>query len=286
MSSSAATLPDSVEGVDLKGILLVLLDYKLLVVAITLVCSAAAIAFAFVATPIYRAEVLATDVRDQSMGPLSSVASQLGGLASIAGMNIGGGDENRREAQAVLGSRRLAEEFIKRYDLLPVLSAGAEAMPTLWQTVRKFRSNVLTIRDDARKGLTTVSMDWRDAAVAARWANDYVALANELLRTQAMDSAKRNVEYLTKQIAQTNVVEIQRVMYNLVENETKTLMLANARAEFAFKVIDPAVPPEIRLKPQRKIIVLLGTALGFVLAAAIALVHSRLRRTRRMTAAV
>lgn len=285
MTSSAATLPDSDDGLGLKDVLLILSNYKFLVAGITLICTTGAVVFAFLVTPIYRAEVIVTGVRDQSMGPLSSVASQLGGLASMAGMNLAGGDENRREAQAVLNSRRLAEEFIKRHDLLMILAAEAESAPTRWQTVRRFRSNVLTIRDDARKGLTTVSIDWRDAAVAARWANDYVVLANELLRAQAMDSAKRNVEYLTKQIAQTNVVEIQQVMYNLVENETKTLMLANARSEFAFKVIDPAVPPEERLKPQRKIIVMLGTALGFMVAAVIALVHSRMRRARS-TAAV
>jgi uncharacterized protein involved in exopolysaccharide biosynthesis len=39
-------------------------------------------------------------------------------------------------------------------------------------------------------------------------------------------------------------------------------MLANARSEFAFASIDPAVAPEVRSKPKRKIIVLSGVALG------------------------
>jgi LPS O-antigen subunit length determinant protein (WzzB/FepE family) len=51
-------------------------------------------------------------------------------------------------------------------------------------------------------------------------------------------------------------------MYNLIETETKTLMLANARVEYAFTVVDPAVAPEIRTSPKRKLIVLSGGVLG------------------------
>jgi hypothetical protein len=40
------------------------------------------------------------------------------------------------------------------------------------------------------------------------------------------------------------------VLYNLIESETKTLMLANARVEYAFTVVDPAVVPGATCQPQ------------------------------------
>jgi uncharacterized protein involved in exopolysaccharide biosynthesis len=58
---------------------------------------------------------------------------------------------------------------------------------------------------------------------------------------------------------------LRRVIYNLIENETKTLMLANAREEYAFAVVDPAVPPELRISPRRRVMVLVGLMLGLVL---------------------
>lgn len=281
MTASASARDTAPEGFDLSTLVRVLMNYKLLIVAVTLLSVLGAIAIALTATPVFRAEAVVTDVRDQSMGALSSMASQLGGLASIAGVNLGSGDENRRESQAVLNSRRLAEEFIKHRNLLPLLSAEGAAPPSLWEGVRRFRGRILVIRDDPRKSITTVAIEWRDAQQAASWANEYVVLANDLLRKQAMEDAKRNIDYLSKQIAQTNVVEIQRVMYNLVEAETKKLMLANARAEYAFKVVDPAVAPEIRIKPQRTVIVMLGAVLGFLAGATLALAHHKLRRSRQ-----
>jgi uncharacterized protein involved in exopolysaccharide biosynthesis len=107
-----------------------------------------------------------------------------------------------------------------------------------------------------------VYINWKDPEVAAKWANDYVALCNELMRARALEETSRNIKYLNEQIASTNIVEMQRVMYELVENETQTLMLANAREEYAFSVIDPAVAPEERVSPQRRVMVMIGLVLG------------------------
>jgi len=214
-----------------------------------------------------------TEVRDKGMGNAASLTSQLGGLAGIAGLNLGFGNEMNRESKAVLNSRRLIEEFIERNNLIPVLYPPPAHRPTLWRAVEQFRRGILSITEDARKGVTTVAIEWRDPAVSARWANEFVALANQRIRSRALDDSNRNIAYLNEQIAHTNVVELQRVMYNLIENETKTAMFANSRAEYAYTLVDPAVPPEIRAHPKRTLILLLGGLIGLILGGVVAFVH-------------
>jgi uncharacterized protein involved in exopolysaccharide biosynthesis len=68
-------------------------------------------------------------------------------------------------------------------------------------------------------------------------------------------------------------------MYNLIENQTKSLMLANARDEYAFVVVDPAVPPEKRVRPQRALIVAVGLLLGFALSLVVVFVRESLRQS-------
>jgi LPS O-antigen subunit length determinant protein (WzzB/FepE family) len=248
---------------------------KPLIAASTIVAALIALVFALVAVPIFRAEVVVTIVEDDHMGGgLQSFASQFGGLASMAGVNLGtGGPE--REYRAVLESWHLVEEFVNRNGVLPLLQGDAKQPPRLWGTVGKFKKSVLRIDDDKVKGTTTVSMNWTDPVIAARWANAFVALANELVRTKARDESSRNIDYLNKQVAQTNVVELQRVMYNLIESETKTLMLANARAEYAYKVVDPAVVPEMRISPKRTLIVLSGLVIGLIVGVLAAWVRNK-----------
>ena len=259
MNANRPVLHD--DEVDLIAFLRLLWASKYIIVLTTVLFGFASIYLALTATPIYSATVVVARASDASTGGAGSLASQLGGLGNLVGMNLGQNGPGR-ESQAVLKSRRLAEEFIIRGDLLAELSPDGREPLTLWHAVKQFRELLLTIREDDVDGLTTVSIEWTDPAVAARWANDYVALANEIIRTRAREESERTIEYLSKQIEQTNAVELRRVMYNLIEAETKTLMLANARSEFAFASIDPAVAPEVRSRPKRKIIVLSGVALG------------------------
>jgi uncharacterized protein involved in exopolysaccharide biosynthesis len=253
---------------------------KYLIGAVTLVCVLVALVLAFTATPTYRAEAAIIQVSNKSMNGASSLANQFGGLASLVGVNLGGATGAGKEADGLLKSRMLCEEFVKRYDLRPVLYKNAKNPPSLWFAVRQFQLGVLTIKDDKRSGLTLVAINWTDPIVAARWANEFVALANEMLRLRAVSESKASIAYLNDQIAHTNVVEIQRVMYSLIENETKDLMLASVKPEYAFAVVDPAVPPEVRASPRRTLMVLLGIALGLVLGAVIAFARNALRQQR------
>ena len=183
----------------------------------------------------------------------------------------------------MLQSRHLAEEFVKNPQVFAQLMTQAKKSGTkdpgsVWKTVDRFRRTVLDIQPDKLKGTTTVTVDWTDPAVAARWANDFVALANQLMRDKAIEDSSRNVAYLNKQLEKTSSVDIQKVMYSLIEQETKTLMLANGRVEYAFRIVDPAVVPEVRVRPWRSLMALSGVVLGFLLGCFIVYIRTRFAR--------
>jgi LPS O-antigen subunit length determinant protein (WzzB/FepE family) len=231
---NSGTYTTNNDEIDVIASLRALWDFKYVIVSISSLFVLASLYIALTATPIFRADIVVAKVSDANLTGAASLANQFGGLGRLVGMNLGQGGSGR-EAQAVLESRRLVEEFIKRNDILNELSPDEGDLLTLWSAVTRFR---------------------------ARWANGFVALANELIRTRAREESERNIEYLNEQIEQTKEVGLQRVMYNLIETETQTLMLANARVEYAFTIVDPAVAPEIRISPKRKLIVLSGIALG------------------------
>jgi len=286
MKSSQPIPNDADYTIDVIALWRLLWGQKNLIAIVAGVFGAIAVMLALTATSIYRAEAVVTPVADSGLGNAASrLAGQFGGLASLAGIDLGSSGVAGQEAQAVLESRRLVEEFIRRNDLVDELIAPGDPDGSLWRAVQLFRDTVVSMNEDNLDGTTTIAVEWKDPAVAAAWANGLVALANELMRTKALTNSKRNIEYLNKQIAATNVVEIQRVMYGLIENETKTLMLANARADYAFTVVDPAVTPEARIRPKRKVMVLTGVALGLILGALYAFGHDTVRKYRMREAA-
>jgi uncharacterized protein involved in exopolysaccharide biosynthesis len=278
--ASDQELYDQEAGLKLAAVWRLAWGSKVLLSLTTFVGIAVAAAIAFSVTPIFRAETVVLPVHNGAMGGVGSLSGQLGGLASIAslaGVNLDSSGGADREAKAILESRRLAEEFIKQNDLVDVILPKGTKDPTLWLAVKAFREGVLKIREDKRTGLTTLDVDWKDAAVSAKWANAIVALANERIRARAIDEANRNIKFLNEQIDKTKVVEVQHSLFTLIENETKTLMLANARPEYAFTVIDPAVPAERKSSPHRSVYVLVGAFIG----GSIGLFAAYLRRRRR-----
>jgi uncharacterized protein involved in exopolysaccharide biosynthesis len=270
---------DRESEIDFVALFWLVWDHKFLVGAISLVTGLIAAYLALTATPIFRAQVVVTIVHDNSLGAGGGLMNQLGGLANIAGVNLNNnGDDTER--QAVLESRELVAEFVKRYHLEPLMNANKTVTNPLWFATARFQKSVIDLHDDKVKGTTTITVDWTDPEVAARWANDFVALANDILREHAIENASRNVAYLNKQLAQTSVVELQRVMYSLIESETKTLMLANGRVEYAFRIVDPAAAPQVRSSPRRTLIVASGVFIGGLLGSLFVWIRQGLRGRR------
>lgn len=237
--------------------------------AVLAVCTLGAVAYALLATPMYRAEIVVVDVDPGGDGqPLAGgLLGQLGGIGARAGLGGPRFGAGYARGLALLTSHAFVREFIERNDLLPALfpKASEDNPPTMWDAVIRFKRHHYSVSLDKESGLTTLSILWTDAGVAAKWANAAITLANEIAREQDKSDAERSIRYLEEQIRSTNVVELQRVLYNLVEAEQRKLMLANARPGYLFHVVDPAVAPMLRAKPHRKLVVIIGFVIGLLL---------------------
>ena len=207
---------------------------------------------------------------------LSSAVSQFSGLASMAGIHVGNTSGTQALALATLRSRQLLNRYIEQHDLMPVLFAGAwnaktgkwrssniKKDPTLWDADQLFRK-IRTIKVGVRSGVITMTVAWHNPVVAAQWANGLVALTNSFLRQQTISRTKRELAYLRDEIPKTNIVEVRNAIYTLMQEEIKTLMIATARKQFAFQVVDPAIAPSHKFFPRPMLWTIAGALLGIL----------------------
>lgn len=267
----AAPAPrDDMGGIGLLELCRLVWRRKWMITSIAAVFCLTSIVYALTATEWYKAEVLLAPTDDSSA---QSMASQFGGLASLAGITIG--SEGTAEPIAVLRSRDLAREFIVDLGLMPVLfaddwdeSAGRwisddpEEQPDLRDGVKFFRENMLSVSEDTQTGLVTLGLEWKDPDTAADWAGQLVERLNDRMRRRALQEAESNVAYLQAELEDVGVVAIQQSIGRLLETELQKLMLAKGNLEFSFKVIDPAEPPKYRSRPKRTLLVIMSTVLG------------------------
>ncbi len=100
------------------------------------------------------------------------------------------------------------------------------------------------------------------------------------MRRQALEQSTRNIAYLKDQVAKTDEVDLRRGLYDLIENETKNQMIAEGQTDYAFTVVDPATAPELKARPHRAIVTLMGMAGGFFFSVLIAYLHRAYARAK------
>ena len=261
------------EEIGLAEVWSILYARRVLIASITAAATVVAIAAALLMPPVFRAQVLLAPAADDK-APLGALASQFGGLAELSGINLSSGT-SRDTAIATLRSRSLTESFIAERNLMPVLFAqdwdrdarkwkDPEDAPTLWDACVLFDGEVRSVSEDRKTGLVTLTVDWYDASLAAEWANELVKRANARLQNDAVAEGQKAIAFLEQQLARAGAVEVRQALYGLIEAETKKVAVAHAREQFAFKVIDPAVAPRKKFKPQRRLIVVAGFLIGLV----------------------
>lgn len=251
-----------------------------------------AVAFALWQPNVYYAKVLLAPA-DTKEGGLESLLGQFGSLASLAGIQARGDRVDKAIiAIETLRSRLFITRFIRDHQLLVPLfaargwdrrtrmlvidsdiydvassrwvrrvSAGRSVVPSDEEAYKEF-SNLLFISQDKKTGLVTVGVDALSPSLAKQWVDALIHDVNETIRRTDMEEAERSIVYLQKQLALTQVADIQKVFYNLIEQQTKTMMLTQVRLEYAFKTIDPATEPERKAKPARALISIFGTLFG------------------------
>lgn len=258
------------DALDIVELVSVIWRERWLALAVAAALAVASVLYAVLLTPWYRAEVILVPAEARSA---SQISSQLGGLAALAGVSVGGGEST--EAIATLRSRGFIREFIVDLDLMPILfeadwdqsrgewiSSNPEDWPDVRDGVRLFLEDVLRVSEARDSALVTLAIEWPDANLAAEWAMALVTRLNTRLRERALEQAEANVAYLQSELAQTNVVTLQQSIGRLLESELQKLMLARGNDEFAFRVIDPAEVPNMPARPRRALIVALGLVLG------------------------
>ena len=260
------------DEIDLLELIRTLLQAWKTIVGITILCTVLAVAYALYLPDIFKAETILAPAQEDESGA-RSLLDKFGGLVAIAGVQEKDTSFMIR-VYGTLNSSQFIRTFISKYNLLPSLFfdqwdesintwllKDKSEIPTLDDGRELFQS-MLSIDEDIKTGLTSISFEWHQPNLATNWVNNLVKELNQALRQRAIDDSNKKVGFLEKELAKTSLEDMRKVLYSLLESEKQKAMLANVNEDYAFEVIDPAVAPKTRDKPKRKLIVALGGVCG------------------------
>ena len=278
---------------------------KFTIIIISMIFAVASVFFALSKPNIYKASAILAPASDEA-GGLGGMAGQLGGLASMAGISLGGsgsGVDKTKLALEIIKSRSFIENFIAKHDLLVPLMASKnwdmatdtlilneEAYdtvnnkwlrevkapktpePSKWESYQAF-SKLISVSQDKASSMVNIDIEFYSPAIAKQWLTWLIIDINEYMREQDQIEAQASIDYLTNQLSKIEVATMETVFYQLIEEQTKNMMLTMVKKEYVLKTIDPAQVPDTKDKPKRALIVVLGTMLGGILSVLIVLIR-------------
>ena len=297
------------DEIDLREFFAVLWAGKVKIIAITAVFAIASLIYSLSLPNQYKATALLAPSQSDG-GALSGALGQLGGLASLAGVSIGGGESSESQlAQEIMRSWSFIEGFIADNDLAVEVYAaddwdkgsnklqidqdifdtttntwlveddyGQQGAPSSWELYESF-SERFAVSEDKKSGLISVSIEYYSPQIAKQWLDLYISAINKHMQARKVEKVSRNIEYLEAQIEKTEIAEMQEVFYTIIEEQIKSKMLAEASPDYAFTAVSPSMVPEKKSQPKRALICILGVLLGGMLSVLLVLVLHYARKS-------
>lgn len=289
----------------------ILWRHKVFLGIFTLFCTVGMLIYAITLPNVYTAEGLYMAKGGDDAGAMSKLASQFGGLASVAGINLGGGGIDKTEiALELITSRAFLQGFIEKHDLFVPLFAvngwnkednellidddiydsenniwvrevklGKTPKPSSWEAYTKLREKI-DIEYRPKKGIILIKITYYSPILAAEWIELLAHDINLFWKTKSSDETSKSIKFLTQQASETSVAELRKVFYELIAENTQTNLLSQITDEVMFETISNAVIPEEKSAPKRALLILFAMVIGSILAAIIVLVFDT-RQTKK-----
>ena len=290
------------DAVDLKEILQILFNKKILIGFLTLFFAVVSVFAAISMSDVYKSSsLLAPTSQDES---LSSSLGGLSSLAGIAGVSLPAGSisDSQIAVKRIESFEFFSKNFlpsIKLEDLMAEkkwipqenkliydkdifdessnkwvrkVSYPKKTIPSSQEAFKEFKK-ALSINQDEETGLVYLSIEHISPHVAKEWMDVIIYNINECMREIDKEDAQNSINFLSDSIKTTNSQSIKLVFSKLMESQMQTLMLASSNEDYIFKTINSPIVPEEKSGPNRAFICIVGTLFGFIFSIILVLIQ-------------
>ncbi|MGZ6276070.1 MAG: hypothetical protein ACXWMI_08175, partial [Syntrophales bacterium] len=198
----------------------------------------------------------------------------------------------------------LREKVIERYQLLPVLfykewdtekkdwKRGTSlnplvyvgmrkdtGVPDVWDGLRTLDS-IVKVNQNIKENIIIITVDYYDPVMAAKMVEYFLTALTDHMSSEARRVATINQKYLEEQLGKTADPLIKQKIYNLIAQQLETSMMAEVKENFAFKVIDPPMVPDMKIKPKRIQMALLSFVVSIFIGVFLAFLMEHFERSK------
>lgn len=285
-------------------IIKLLWNSKITIISITSIFAILSVIYALLLPNIYRSGTV-LQIQSDDSNAISSLSSQYGGIAALAGVSIpSSGADRSNYAVETIKSKDFLRYILENHDIKHKLIAvksydselkklnydpdvydgekrvwarkpmkNRELIPSHLEIHEVVIMKDLSIQKDKMTGFISIQFKHHSPIFAKEFINLLVNNLNELTRAKDLKESELALEYLKSQLVTAENNEILKSINQMILAQLKTQMLANVRNDYLVKEIEPAYVPESRFSPSRSVICILGTLIGGLFSFLIVLIR-------------
>ncbi len=292
--------------INLGDVLSVLLNYKKIIL-LSILLSALVSVFVAKSTPnIYRSSAL-LEPQQENQTQNSFSSSGMSGLAAVAGIQLPSASGDRGlyaietiksklffkhllqiDSEIILPSLMAIDSYNivtntitydkKIYDQksqkwIRSVKGNQKKVPSYIEAHDYFLS-ILEIFKDKKTGYVYIAIDHQSPVFAEYILKLIISEVNTISREREIKESSDAIDYLSLKQYSTNVTSLKSSINKLIEQQLQKQMISNITEEFLLKTIDPPIIPEVRVRPNRVFICIIGVFFGFILSVFSILVYS------------
>ena len=217
---------------------------------ICLIVFSAGLSMAFFSLTIpneYKSTIVLAPAEENQGGGMSALAGQFGGLASLAGINLGtNGSDKTVVALEILKSHTFLSSFLDKnnykrdflasngweregnkltYDPSIYDSSSGrwvrevelpyESEPSSLESYNFFKEEILIVSQDEDTGIIYVSINSYSPYLAQEVAENLIRSINSYIKERDIKETEKTIHYLENAILKTNVAEMKNVFFEL-----------------------------------------------------------------------
>jgi len=293
--------------VDLKEVVLILWSRKILIIAITTLSIIISLLYALSLPNIYTSKSLLTSVAIDSS--LNSKASDYSALASFAGININPGNASKSDEaiERIKSFDFFSNHFLNQIKLENLMAAKDwdhvsnkiiydqklfdesnskwvrkvsypfQPRPTYQEAFIEYMK-ILTINKDKKSSFVSIEIKHVSPHIAKKWSYIIINSINNLMREIDKSEAKNSIDFLNNTAQATQLSGLTDVISKLLEDQIRTLVLAESSSDYVFKIISSPIAPEHKSEPSRLLILIYGSIAGLIIAASLSILQYYINR--------
>ncbi len=252
------------DEINIWELLVILAKRKKIIIVVTLSFFIFSVIYSLLATPQYKVSAVLTAKEEQS---LSINKGSIGNIANMLGANVSGllSSGSLQTIKQTLNSSDFIFYLNEKYKIIDVLFKKKKNLIKKEKLIKSYK-NTVNVNFNKESSLLNLKIVHHKPVKAYVLMKDLLAGLNEFITKKQYQESKEMVEVLKSKIKNTNDPLLKSELTKLWSNETKKMLYSKINKHNLYRVLESPFIPQKRVKPKRKLIVIISTFLGFFIS--------------------